>query len=373
MVIHMTDLLLVETKRIVRKCILALLICIIFSISIFLIQYEKDVSQYKETRVQEINNAISSYKRELQTITSDNQDIKIFLDQQISDLSLLKIYYDTNQDDIKIMELENRIDETLYQNTDNGIFFDKYILRNHMQDLTKRIMLAEAYKEKGIIQRSNEKLPTLAYTLYTALDGFTPFMIGVILMIIIWTTGMWIEDYEYRFHYILYSSPFKKKSIFWARNIVYGCFAILIASTSLITLGLCAYIKYGSGFQTLLQQNIGIYKLTLTVKDTIQIVNITEPLFAEICIFMFFMLCYFLFLEFCSLIIKSKFDGVIYMVTILFLNVYFFQYVIKDNIPLTQIGISTLHTTLMIKYLYLLICCIILYYINIYIFHKKEG
>lgn len=375
----MIELMKIEFDRLKRKLIITVGLCVLFAVSIFFIQFEHVNDLFPKERIQQIEQAMNSYHivlnriNKLKDTSQTTQDYRIFLEQQLSDLSMLKIYYKDEQKMEERNELEGIIDMQLYHSLEEGMSFDRMILRDNKEDVEQRVLLYQTYQEKGMKQKQWETTPTLMYTLSCALDGFTPFMIGLCIILILFSCTIWAEDFEYRIHYFLYTSPYRKEHIYWARCIVYLGSIILLLIISLCSLCLPAFILHGIGTNEFVTTTRDFVSLHLMAPELNAVIPIIYKVASEGILLLLYMFCFFAFIQLLSILVKGKMESIMYILTIFMLNIFLFQYMAQDFLLLSQFGITTMHFTLIFKCILMTLCGVIFLKMSEFIFLRYDG
>lgn len=375
----MMELIKIEFDRIKRKLLFTAGLCVLFAISIFIFQFERLNELFPQEKIQQIEQASDAYRMELKGInkgmnaTSNSEEYRAFLEQQLSDLSMLKLYYKTDGKSKERNELEGKIDQNLYHSIEKGMHFDRAILRDNNENVKNRVLLYQTYQEKGISQKERETTPTVMYTLSTALDGFTPFMIGTCIIMILFAYNIWAQDYEYRMHYFLYTLPYRKEHIYWTRCIVYfGTMAILLL-ISLFSLFLPALILHGVGNEEFVIITKEFLSFSFIAPQINIAIPITDIVISECAMLFVYMFCLFAFIQLISILVKGKIESLMYTLTFFMLNVFLLQYMVQDYLLLSQFGITTIQFTLILKCFLMVIVGGIFLKIGSFIFLRGDA
>ncbi|WP_300921776.1 hypothetical protein [uncultured Dubosiella sp.] len=258
MVTTMTQLIKSEWKRISKNFWMAALAAMVIALTAFGIM--KLISEhYIQTQIDTIDHIVSECEQDIfdlqqnERLSEDEQQQLDFLNEYLADLRYLKMLYaNPKQNAEEIARQRYALNQIMIEKEENETV-DQSLFMASIETLQKENNEYDAYWARKITPPVNPVEPNLSYALTTNLDGYTPFMITVLLVVALFLNNTWSEDSEYHTRTLYMALPYSKVVLFASRFITNMMASFGILTIALITLNVISGICFGTGSTLLVE------------------------------------------------------------------------------------------------------------------------
>lgn len=259
MVTTMKQLMHSEWKRVLKSFGMASLAAIVIAFAAFgIMKLLSDV--YISTQIETIEKAVYTCEDELfdlrqaEVPTEYDQKQMDFLNEYMADLRYLKMLYsDPARNASEIATQRYALNQTIIEKAKEGDGLNPQLSMAPVETLQKENNEYDAYWAKGITPPVNPVEPNIVYALATNLDGYTPFMIALLLVLALFLNNTWSEDWEYRTRTLYMALPYSKPVLFASRFLtnLLASFGVLVISLVALS-GICG-ICFGTGSELIVE------------------------------------------------------------------------------------------------------------------------
>lgn len=248
----MRQLMLIECKRMLNKrTILTILFLCILSIGSYFFVYEKQSRDFYTELIAQLETDVQTATINLEYLKSEGvseEDPLLNIwkkEYKYSDEILMYLKTgDFDQYEQTIVELFHRRDVNIASVVDDRNF--SVLLRNNKRDFQQRLTLYDEYQSEGQVLHLNPYVPT-CHNLIKSLAGNSPLFLLSLLVVLILNGDIWSYEFSSSGYKLLFTSPFKKSTIYMAKNIVHFLVTIVSILLVLIFPFLLSMCFHGSG------------------------------------------------------------------------------------------------------------------------------
>lgn len=248
-----------------KKNIFLILLSILSVLLIFKFYYVKLYKEYPSVKMEElqyeINNATVWYERysnQFKTIYNESPEhesvplLEFMTDIwsiNLNNLNFLKILWeDSNKNELRIQEVNQKLDNDLVRVFENGIdVTGSNLYRANQRDWNKRMILMEEYGKDGQLPEINPNRPDAFYIINQAINGESPFSLVFIFLFILLNYDIWSLDFENETIRLIFTLPFSKKRIYLTRFFSRFLLSLCAVILCLIVLFFSGNMKFGLG------------------------------------------------------------------------------------------------------------------------------
>lgn len=211
-------------------------------------------NHYIQTQIDTIENTVYKCEQvvfdlqQAEKLTEDEQKELEFLNEYMADLRYLNMLYtDSEKNAEEIIEQRYQLNQMMLEKAANGESINPDFLTAPIEELQKENNEYEAYWEKEISPPVNPIEPNMVYVLTTNLNGYTPFMIVILLVLGLCLNNTWSEDWEYRTRTLYMALPYSKPILFVSRFLTNMIASFMTLAIALVALGMISTVCCGTG------------------------------------------------------------------------------------------------------------------------------
>lgn len=259
----MKQLMVTEFKRMLNKrTILIIFLLCILSIGSYFFVYEKQSDEFYTELITQLEMDVQTATVNMDYLKSEEKELdgkekkynKKLLsiwekEYQYTDAILMCLKADDlDQYEQTIIELFHQRDENIAFDVDDKNL--SILLRNSKKDFQQRRALYDEYQKEGKLIHLNPYVPTCS-NLVKSLGSSSPFLLLSLLVVLVLNADVWSYEFSSSGYKLLFTSPFKKSNIYFAKSIVHF---LVTTITMLLVLAIPLLLSmyfHGGGYQGL--------------------------------------------------------------------------------------------------------------------------